>query len=141
MRTAGGGSDDLDTSPKSVFKASSASIPDPEPGGGIAIAVTGAVAIESAEDTSYPVTPHRSGTATPNVIAMPKAPAITYYIVTSAPSLTIPEEAIDLEQGWIPSNVTLRFRVVDSPESEAQFLNELEWHLQHESRHLVFDMR
>jgi len=108
---------------------------------GITLAITGALAIQSAEDASQPATRHRSGAAVPTVIAMPKAPLTLYYIVTSAPSLVVPEEAVDMEQGWIPSNVFLHFRVVDSPESEALFLDELNWHVLDDRPHRVFDMR
>ena len=107
----------------------------------MALAVTGALAIESAEEASHPATQRRGAAAVPNVIAMPKAPVTVYYIVTSAPSSVVPEDAVDIEQGWIPTNVLLYFRVIDSPESEAQFLNEVDWYVQNDRPHRVFDMR
>ena len=108
---------------------------------GITIAITGALTIQSAEEASQPALHRRGATAVPNVIAMPQSPVTFYYIVTSAPSKVVPEEAVDMEQGWIPSNVFLHFRVVDSPESEAQFLDELNWHVLDDRPHRVFDMR
>ena len=108
---------------------------------GITLAVTGALVIESAEERPQPATRHRIGPAVLNASAIPTAPATAYYIVTSAPSRVVPEEAVNMEQGWIPSNVTLYFRVVDSPESEAQLLEELDWYVRSDIPHQVFDMR
>ena len=108
---------------------------------GITLAVTGALAIASAEERSQPATRHRSGPAVLNVSAMPSVPATVYYIVTSAPSRVVPEEAVDMGQGSIPANVTLYFRVVDSPESEGQLLEELDWYVRNGIPHQMFDMR
>ena len=36
---------------------------------------------------------------------------------------------------------TLYFRVVDSPESKTQFLDELNWHVRNGRPHSVFDTR
>jgi len=108
---------------------------------GIMLAVTGAVAIDSAEKASQPATRHRSGAQVPDSIVLPKQPVVAYYVVTLVPSLVIPEEAVDLEQGGIPSNVTLHFRVVDSPESEAQLTEELDWYARNDMPYQVFDRR
>ena len=108
---------------------------------GFTLATTGALAIESAEDASLPAAPHQSRAAAPNPIAIPKRVMTAYYIVTSTPSLEVPEEAVDIEHGGIPSNATLHFRIVDSPESAEQFLHELGLLIQDNLPYRVFDMR
>jgi hypothetical protein len=110
-------------------------------GAGLTLAIMSALAIESAEQQSQSSARHRSPPTAAKAIAIPTRPPTNYYIVSSAPSLVIPQEAIDIEQGWIPSNVTVHFRVVNSPESELQLLDELDWQVQNGRLYQVFDTR
>lgn len=103
---------------------------------GLLLAVAGALTVESAEEPLHSAS-YRNMAAVSSAV-MSKQPATAYYVVTSAPSRKIPEEAVDLEQGGLPSNVTLYFRVIDSPESEERFLQEL---TADNRPYLVFDMR